>query len=237
MNTLTQGAAAFFIYALVFLEKHPVYECQDTDDSWFECDREHFCASNSKMIWRVDWQNINSIHNFIEQLNFYCKPDYMMGLVGAFFLLGIVIGCSTLTRLGDVYGRKPIYILGLFMHLSFMFGILISRNPYVDYFLLFTFGMSITARYYVGYTYNVEMQPKSHYVLVSTTMFLFESVVYLFITFYFRFISRRWQYLQIPNVLLTLMGIGFLFSMPESPRFLISRHRFREAREVFTWIG
>jgi hypothetical protein len=27
MNTLTQGAAAFFIYALVFLEKHPVYEC------------------------------------------------------------------------------------------------------------------------------------------------------------------------------------------------------------------
>ena len=58
-----------------------------------------------------------------------------MGLVGAFFLLGIVVGCSTLTRLGDVYGRKPIYILGLLMHLCFMFGILISRDPYVDYFL------------------------------------------------------------------------------------------------------
>jgi MFS family permease len=80
-----------------------------------------------------------------------------MGLVGACFLLGIVVGCSTLTRLGDVYGRKPIYILGLVMHLSFMFGILISENMYIDYVLLFTFGMSLTARYYVGYTYNVEM--------------------------------------------------------------------------------
>jgi MFS family permease len=146
----------------------------------------------------------------------------MIGLVGAFFLLGIVIGCSTLTRLGDVYGRKPIYILGLVMHLSVMIGILISRVAIIDYFLLFTFGMSVTARYYVGYTYNVEMQPKSHYILVSTSMFLFESVVYLFSTFYFRFISSRWQYLQIPNVLLTIMGIIFMFSMPESPRFLLS---------------
>lgn len=196
MNTLTQGAAAFFVYCFVFLEKHPVYECMDrSNGTWKECDREHFCASGSKITWRVDWENNGSIHNLIEQLNFYCKPDFMIGLVGAFFLLGIVIGCSTLTRLGDVYGRKPIYILGIAMHLSFMFGILISRDAFVDYFLLFTFGMSITARYYVGYTYNVEMQPKSHYVLVSTTMFLFESCVYIFICCYFAYISDKWQYL------------------------------------------
>lgn len=161
----------------------------------------------------------------------------MIGLVGAFFLLGIVVGCSTLARLGDIYGRKPIYMLGLCMHLSFMFGILISKNPLVDYFLLFTFGMSITARYYVGYTYNLEMQPKSHYVLVSTTMFIFESFVYLFICLFFRFVSDRWQLLQIPNIMLTVTGMIFLCSMPESPRFLISVNRFKEAREVLKWIG
>ena len=68
-------------------------------------------------------------------------------------------------------------------------------------------------------------------------MFLFESLVYLFITFYFRFISNRWTYLQVPNVLLSIAGIIFLFNMPESPRFLISKHRFKEARVVFAWIG
>tara|TARA_B110000285_G_C15017599_1_gene559858 strand:+ start:989 stop:1123 length:135 start_codon:yes stop_codon:yes gene_type:complete len=33
------------------------------------------------------------------------------------------------------------------------------------------------------------------------------------------------------------MGISILSFMPESPRFLISRNRFREAREIFMWIG
>ena len=161
----------------------------------------------------------------------------MIGLIGALFLIGIVIGCSSLTRLGDIYGRKPVYLLGMFMHIFFMVAILISTNKIITYFLLFIFGMSVTARYYVGYTYNLEMQPKSHYVLVSTTMFMFESVVYLFICFYFSFLSKNWKPLQIPNLIFAVMGILFLLWMPESPKFLVAQKRFSEAREIFTWIG
>ena len=128
----------------------------------------------------------------IEQLHWFCTPDYIVGLIGANFILGIVVGCSTVTRLGDVYGRKPIYLLGLCMHVTCMIGILITTNAIIMFFLLFTFGISITARYYVGYTYNLEMQPKSHHVLVSTTMFVCESFVYLFICLYFRFVSDHW---------------------------------------------
>ena len=81
----------------------------------------------------------------------------MIGFIGAAFLLGIVIGSLTLTRLGDIHGRKPIYILGLVMHLGFMAGIIFSRNYVLDYILVFIFGLSLTARYYVGYCYNIEM--------------------------------------------------------------------------------
>jgi len=122
----------------------------------------------------------------------------MIGLIGAAFLAGIVIGCSTLTRLGDKHGRRPIYMLGIVMHLFFMFSILIVTNFYIAYTLIFIFGMSVTARYYVGYTYNIEMQPKSHYVLVSTTQFVFESLTYMFVCSYFWKISNgenSWKYL------------------------------------------
>ena len=81
----------------------------------------------------------------------------MIGLIGACFLVGIVIGCSTLTRLGDKHGRRPIYILGVIMHIFFTLAIMISVNPIIDFILIFIFGLSVTARYYVGYTYNVEM--------------------------------------------------------------------------------
>ena len=116
----------------------------------------------------------------------------MIGLIGACFLFGIVIGCMTLTRMGDVVGRKPIYMIGVMMHIGCMCGLIVSVNAILDFLLVFIFGMSVTARYYVGYAYNLEMQPKSHYILVSTSMFLIESVVYIIICFYFWFVKGPW---------------------------------------------
>ena len=119
----------------------------------------------------------------------------MVGLFGSSFLFGIVVGCSTLTRLGDKHGRRPIYILGISMHLCFMFGILIVEKDIICFLLTFIFGMSLTARYYVGYTYNIEMQPKSHYVLVSTSQFIFESLTYFFVCVFYWTVSDNWKIL------------------------------------------
>ena len=61
--------------------------------------------------------------------------------------------------------------------------------------------------------------------------------MYIFICIYFWKISKDWRLLQIPNITLTSVGIVFLFTMPESPRFLISKGRFDRAREVFNRIA
>jgi len=143
----------------------------------------------------IDWENRESIHNLIDQVDYFCASEFQIGMIGAAFLIGIVVGCSTLTRLGDIHGRKPIYMLGIVMHLFFMFGILITTIDYIAFALIFFFGMSVTARYWVGYTYNMEMQPKSHYVLVSTTQFIFEPLVYIFVCIYFWQISGNWRLL------------------------------------------
>jgi len=94
-------------------------------------------------------------------------------------------------------------------------------------------GISITARYYVGYTYNLEFQPKNAQVIISTCQFGSESIVYLLDVAYFVYISNNWIYLQIPNLIFTFIGIVFVFIMPESPRFLIANKQFDKAREVF----
>lgn len=75
-------------------------------------------------------------------------------------MLGIVVGCSTVTKLGDVYGRKPVYLLGMVMNFLLIGGSLFLKNMLLAWVCLFLLGVSVTARYYVGYTYNLEMQPK-----------------------------------------------------------------------------
>jgi len=68
-------------------------------------------------------------------------------------------------------------------------------------------------------------------------MFLFESFVYIFICIYFWKLSDEWKILQLPNLLFSTLGIIFLFVMPESPRYLVAKRRFEDARRVFMWIG
>lgn len=107
----------------------------------------------------IDWSDPQSLHNLIVQFDFMCEPKWKIGMMGFSFLLGIVIGCLTVARLGDIYGRKPIYKLGLYMHLLFAIGITFVsyKNDFLIYMLLIFFGISVTARYYVGYSFNIEM--------------------------------------------------------------------------------
>ncbi len=77
--------------------------------------------------------------------------------MGAAFLAGIVVGCSTLTRMGDVKGRKPIYFIGMFLNLVCTVFLFFANHIFIVYFILFVLGISVSGRYYVGYTYNLEM--------------------------------------------------------------------------------
>ena len=107
----------------------------------------------------------------------------------------------------------------------------------ICFMMTFIFGISLTARYYVGYTYSMEMQPMSHYVLVSTTQFVCESFTYLINCLYFWKISDNWKFLQLPNFIFMISGLVFLSFMPETPRFLLCIKDFEQARATFAWIG
>jgi MFS family permease len=88
----------------------------------------------------------DSIDNLINQLDFHCAPDFMVGLFGSFFLLGMVIGCLTLARMGDIYGRKKVFILGMVCQVAACGGLLVSRSAPIDYILMLVLGWAITGK-------------------------------------------------------------------------------------------
>ena len=62
-------------------------------------------------------------------------------------------------RASDVYGRKPLNLIGLVI----FFGVVVSsffvKNLYLLYFIIFMGGISETGRYYVAYVYAIEFMP------------------------------------------------------------------------------
>ena len=98
-------------------------------------------------------------------------------------------------------------------------------------------GVNVTARYYVGLTYYLEMATVIGLVWVTMVYFIGVACVSLFICYYFSHISSYWIPTCYPNLILTLVGIICLAFMPESPRFLVANKQFEKGREVMKFIA
>jgi len=156
--------ADLFTYSLGFGNVEPRYMCQLTPGStdWTlgtETDTLHdqYCSGDYNC--KIDWSDKESLHNIIVQIDGLCAPKWQIGLLGGLTLLGVVVGCLTITKQGDFYGRRPLYLVGLVMNLVLVPLLIFSVWQAMTLLCLFGFGLSITARYYVGYTFTVEMNP------------------------------------------------------------------------------
>jgi MFS family permease len=69
-----------------------------------------------------------------------------IGAVGACFLIGIAIGCCTLARLSDIYGRKPIYLIGMVTMLICYFILIFLTNATFCYILLVVIGIATSGK-------------------------------------------------------------------------------------------
>ena len=80
-------------------------------------------------------------------------------MIGSMFFIGTFIGSFILPRASDIYGRKPLFLIGLIIYFAVVTSAYFVTNLYVLYFIIFMGGISETGRYYVAYVYAMEMMP------------------------------------------------------------------------------
>lgn len=93
-------------------------------------------------------------------MDLYCTSSLTIGWLGSSFFVGCFIGSFILPRLADVYGRKPMFLIGLIIYIGVCISTLFCTNVYLMMFILVMGGISETGRYYVAYVYVVEWAPK-----------------------------------------------------------------------------
>ena len=70
----------------------------------------------------------------------------MIGLIGACFLLGIAIGCCSIARMGDIYGRKKMFLFPMILMLFCYFLLLFTKNAPLCYILMVIIGFACSGK-------------------------------------------------------------------------------------------
>jgi MFS family permease len=140
---------------------------------------------------------------------------YKIGMMGSVYFVGWTI-CSLGQRLGDVYGRKGIFIISMVASIIIYAAAIVSTNLYLTIFLFFALGLTV-GKQMIGYVYLLDFIPNKNKPFIGTCCLVVDASTLILLPVYFRFISKDWFWLHIGGVsILSLATVGAFF-LPESP--------------------
>jgi sugar porter (SP) family MFS transporter len=158
-----------------------------------------------------------------------------MALWGTVF--GALFGGIPTNRIGR---KKTLIWIGLFYFVSAV-GSALASDPYTFAFFRFLGGIGVGASTIAAPAYVSEISPaKDRGRLVA--LYQFNIVLGILIAFLSNYLLRNigenaWRWMvgveAIPAFIYTLL----IFTVPKSPRWLISKHRYQEAKDVLTLIN
>lgn len=98
---------------------------------------------------------------------------------------------------------------------------------YVIIVLMFVAGFLSGGRMTVGYCFMVEMAPEKYAGMMGTVWDVSESVVYIILTVYFRYINKNWHYIIAFATILNFIAITLIVCfIPESPKWLYDQKKY-----------
>ena len=166
-----------------------------------------------------------------------CAPRYQWGLFGSLFFFAVVGASLLFTPLADRIGRKKVVIAGLWFQAIPSTLILFSTSQNFTYLLVFLMGLAMPMRVFVGFIFCMEFLPiKSTQLAAATTLGL-DNLILMFSSLFFMYISKEWKALFGLGTIMSYIALVVTYHMPESPKFLVNKNKFQEARDVITEIA
>ena len=238
------SSGSFSLYPMMYFELQPVYKCREKLESvsfaqidardWDKCEPEEFCKEDSNLEYEIDYREELSIHNWIEEYGMQCAPKTKFGMIGSLYFIGIVISSFILPPLSDTLGRRPIVLLGVGLQAVASLILIFSKSLNLTYGLIFVMGVAMPARAFVGYVFTMEFFPKASTPIATSVLMGIDGLVLLWTSLFFMYVDRNWKSLYGIVIFMTFVTfIAGQFSI-ESPRFLISKGRYDDARKVIT---
>ncbi|XP_067132861.1 organic cation transporter protein-like [Centruroides vittatus] len=179
--------------------------------------------------WEYDHSQYRS--SLIEKWNLVCKSSWLSSVAGSSYFVGFFVSGIVSGQISDRYGRRPVIISGLVLHI--ISGILCSFSPYYWMFTVsrFFFSAGISASTLTYIVYVTEVVGPAHRDKVMVINSFAYCIGMLMITGVSWFLKDS-TYIQLCCSLPSILTLVFVSFIPESPRWLLTHGRLRKAEEV-----
>ncbi|KAL1517617.1 hypothetical protein ABEB36_001356 [Hypothenemus hampei] len=160
-----------------------------------------------------------------------CEKAYLIATCNAMFMVGVMLGSIIFGATSDKWGRKITFLISSILQV--LFGVLAAVAP--EFWTFATARMIVGAAasgvFLVAYVLGLEMVGPSKRLIAGTVVFIFFSGGYVLIALFAQLLPN-WRHLQLA---LSLPGVIFIFYwwwVPESVRWLLSKHKLKEAKDI-----
>ncbi len=159
--------------------------------------------------------------------------QYILVNVSAF--VGMIVGAPILGKLSDRIGRKKIFGIDLFFFTIFAIISGLSMNFYMLFISRFMLGIGIGGDYPISSTMVAEFSPserRGRMLFGMVGMYWLGSLFSGAMNYAFAYTLYFWRYTFIIGGLISIPIIFLRMQVPESPRWLISHGKLREAESI-----
>ncbi|MCM3005936.1 MFS transporter [Priestia koreensis] len=151
-------------------------------------------------------------------------------------VIGSLIGALWLGNLTDKFGRKAMYVVDLLAFVIFAALTAFAQAPWQLILFRFLLGIGIGADYPISATLVSEFSPTKERGKYSTFLgamwFVGAVTAYIVGIVLLPLGDSAWRYMLLIGAIFALIVFFFRVTLPESPRWLASRGREKEAEEI-----
>ena len=197
-----------------------------------------FVASLGGLLFGFDTAVISGAERQIQAV--FGLSDFAHGFTMATALIGTIIGALFCGKPAERYGRKKsLIVIGILYLISAVFSGAIV-NWYSFMFFRFLGGLAVGASSVVGPMFIAEISPaawRGRFVCFFQFNIVLGIVLAYFSNYWIAGVPNDWQWMIMAEAIPAFLFSVLMFTMPESPRWLVKQGRDADAMVVFEKTG